>query len=81
MKQIKIKADKKTKHIGIIIKKYRKYNGFSQLEVEIAIGSGHGSISRIETGEVNPTKETLAKLINELKINQEDMMVLLGIGK
>lgn len=65
--------------IGEKISFYRKRAGMSQLELEVRIGAGQGSISRLENGQINPTKETLHKIIDELGIPSRDAAILLGI--
>lgn len=57
---------------GEKIRNFRKRAEMSQLDLEVAIDASNGSISRIESGEVNPTKETLLKLIDELDLNLYD---------
>lgn len=65
--------------IGQKLRNYRKQAGISQLELEMMIDTSPGSISRIENGEVNPTKETISKIIEVLKISTTDAATLLGI--
>lgn len=40
------------------LKLFRKSLNISQFSLEIMIGAASGSISRIESGHTNPTKET-----------------------
>ena len=54
--------------LGEKLRNYRKRAGISQLELEIKIDSSTVTISRIENGEVNPTKETLLKIVDALDI-------------
>ncbi len=54
--------------VGQKIKNFRKRAGKSQFELELDIDASPGSISRIESGEVNPTKETLRKIIEALDL-------------
>jgi transcriptional regulator with XRE-family HTH domain len=65
-------------HIGEKIKFFRLRAGLSQLDVELKMEASQGSVSRIETGEVNPTKETLWKLCEVLNITSTDAASLLG---
>lgn len=58
--------------LGEKIRKFRKRAGMSQLDLEVAIGAAAGSISRIENGEVNPTKETLSRIANSLSLKPSD---------
>lgn len=67
------------KNIGQLIRKLRKNAGLSQLELELEIDAAQGSLSRIENGEVNPTKETIHKLINILNPNILESSELLGV--
>lgn len=66
--------------IGEKIRSFRKRAGMSQLDLEVAIDASNGSISRIESGEVNPTKETLLKIANELKLVTFESAVLFGLN-
>lgn len=65
--------------IGQKIKQFRKRAGISQLELEMRIGTSPGSISRIESGEVNPTKETLVKIIEKLDLRNTDAASLFNL--
>lgn len=51
----------------------------SQLEVELAIGASTGSLSRIESGQVNPTKETVLSLADVYKLTGAETADLFGI--
>jgi GAF domain-containing protein len=66
--------------IGDQIKKYRKRAKKSQLDLELAIGCSQGSISRIENGEVNPSKETLVHIIDVLNLKSFEAAPLLGLN-
>jgi len=65
--------------IGEIIRNYRKAHSMSQLDLEFAIEAASGHISRIESGAINPTKETLLKIARALNLNQKDENILLGL--
>ncbi len=54
--------------VGEKIRRFRKRAGVSQFELELRINASPGSISRIESGQVNPTKETLQKVIEVLDL-------------
>lgn len=69
----------KDNNLGEKIKKYRKRAGMSQMDLELAIDAAHGSISRMESGKVNPSKETLAQLVVALNLNQIQATKLYGI--
>lgn len=56
-------------NLGNRIKFFRKRAKISQFELEGKIGASAGSLSRIESGEVNPTKETLEKIVKSLGLN------------
>lgn len=66
--------------IGQLIKRLRKNAGLSQLELELEIDAAQGSLSRIESGDVNPTKETLLKIIKILDVQVPDAVTLLGLN-
>ncbi len=65
--------------IGQKIRKFRKRSKLSQLDLEIEINASPGSISRIESGDTNPTKETIHKISEVLKLSPEELAVLFGI--
>lgn len=64
---------------GEKIKNFRKRAGMSQLGLEVEIDASAGSISRIENGDVNPTKETLFKIAEALKLNGSETASLFGL--
>lgn len=64
--------------LGNKIRFFRKRAGLSQFKLENEIGAAPGSLSRIENGEVNPTKETLEKIRYSLKINSRAFRYLDG---
>jgi transcriptional regulator with XRE-family HTH domain len=64
--------------LGSKIKYFRKRAKMSQLQLENEIGAAAGSISRIENGEVNPTKETLKKIHKKLKLTSREYRYLDG---
>jgi transcriptional regulator with XRE-family HTH domain len=66
--------------IGDKIRKFRKRSGMSQFELELQIDASPGSISRIESGQVNPTKETISKIIQVLNLRMHDAASLFDIG-
>lgn len=65
--------------IGDKIKYFRKRSGKSQFDLEILIGSSPGSLSRIESSLINPTKETIFKIIEELSLTKYEMDYLIGV--
>lgn len=64
---------------GEKIKYFRKRANISQLVLETEIGAACGSLSRIEHGIVNPTKETLFQIARVLKLNSYETAYLFGI--
>ncbi len=66
--------------IGKKIRLFRKKANISQLELELKIDAASGSISRIENGDTNPSKETLIKIIEALKLSPKDAAILFNIN-
>lgn len=64
--------------IGNKIRVFRKLNGMSQLDLELAINTSTGTISRIENNETNPSKETILRISKVLKINSLGLDYLIG---
>lgn len=67
------------KKVGEKIREFRKRAKMSQLQLEILIETSPGSISRIENGEVNPTKETIIKISNALNLSSLQSAELFGL--
>lgn len=65
--------------IGQKIREYRNRAGLSQLDLEIAIEDAPGSLSRIESGKTNPTKETIIDIAKALNLNTIEISSLFGI--
>lgn len=65
--------------VGHLIKDFRQRAGLSQLELELEIGASTGTISRFESNKVNPTKETILKLVEILGLNAYDAAQLFEI--
>lgn len=65
--------------LGEKIRHYRQRANLSQLELETEIDASVGSISRIEAGKVNPTKETLIDLGRSLSLTQQELSDLMQI--
>lgn len=65
--------------LGEKIEAFRKRAKMSQLDLEIEIGAGQGSLSRIENNQVNPTKETLLKLVDVLNLSPVESASLFSI--
>ena len=68
------------KAIGEKIKSYRARTGMSQLDLELEMEASPGMISRIERGKVNPTKETVGKIADILKLNTFEKFNLFNLG-
>jgi transcriptional regulator with XRE-family HTH domain len=64
--------------LGDKIRNFRKRSGLSQLELESEIGASSGTVSRIENGEVNPTKETVQRIAEILELNNHELDYLIG---
>lgn len=64
---------------GEKIKNFRKRAGMSQMELENELNAATGSISRIEAGKVNPTKETILQLAKIMKLTESELSDLLGV--
>ena len=64
--------------LGVRIKYFRKRAGLSQLELESSIDASPGMVSRIENGQVNPTKESVRKIADVLKLNNLEVDYLIG---
>lgn len=65
--------------LGDKIRHFRKRAGLSQFQLEIELGAAPGTISRIEAGKVNPTKETLLKIVDVLKLRSFEAAVLFNL--
>ncbi|MEO6729410.1 MAG: helix-turn-helix domain-containing protein [Candidatus Dojkabacteria bacterium] len=65
--------------LGQKIRNFRKRANKSQMDLELEIGASPGSLSRIENGEVNPTKETLVKIIEVLKLQNIEAATLFNL--
>lgn len=66
-------------NIGDKIKNFRKRAGLTQLDLETEIDCATGSISRIEAGKVNPTKETLLQISKTLKLTEKELADLMEV--
>lgn len=64
--------------LGQKIRYFRKRAGLSQMELELEIGASNGSLSRIESGETNPMKETLEKISRTLGLTLKEINYLDG---
>lgn len=66
---------------GDKIRELRSKKGISQLDLEIKAGFCPGVVSRIETGKVNPSKETLAKIAVALGLSITECAKLFGLNE
>lgn len=64
--------------LGEKIRNFRKRAGLSQLELETEIDASQGSISRIESSKVTPTKETIFDIARALKLSPTETSYLLN---
>lgn len=67
------------KTIGGKIRFFRKRAGLSQIELESEINGAAGFISRIESGTINPSKETLLKIIEALDLSAKESAGLFSL--
>lgn len=65
--------------LGEKIKYYRLRAKKSQLDLELETGLSTGTISRIENGNINPTKETLSRVAEVLKLKPSEVAYLLDL--
>lgn len=67
------------KHIGQKIREFRTRAGKSQLQLEVEIGAAPGSLSRIESGKTNPSKETIFTISKSLNLTDRQISYLFGL--
>lgn len=65
--------------IGNKIRYFRRKAGITQFELELRINASYGSISRMENGLTNPTKETLFAIASALDLTPFETAQLFGI--
>lgn len=66
--------------LGHKVRIYRIRAGMSQLELENELEASSGYISRVEVGKINPTKESIAKLTQVLKLSRQEAQDLVGFS-
>ena len=66
--------------IGQRLKAFRKYKGLTQQQLELELGLSPGHVSKIESGKINPTKETLLKISEVMQLIQNEKQILLGLN-
>ena len=69
-------TDKNT--LGAKIRFFRKRAGMSQMDLEMGINGAAGMLSRIESGQVNPSKETVLEVSKALKLNKREIDCMVG---
>lgn len=69
-----------SKSIGEKIKYFRKRARKSQIELENSINASQGSISRIESGQINPTKETILKICEALNLTDHEKSYVFSVN-
>ena len=69
----------KNRSIGARIKYFRKRANVTQFELELRINASFGSISRMENGLTNPTKETLFAIAKAFNLTGLETAILFGI--
>lgn len=63
-----------SKKLGYNLKKIRLEKGLSQGDIYRATGMDRGYISRVESGQKNPTISNLEKLAKALKISPDELL-------
>ena len=66
--------------LGRKLKSFRLRANLSQLDLEIRLGKSVGSLSRIENGSVNPSKETILLIARELNLTPSETASLFDIN-
>jgi len=65
--------------IGQRLRKFRELRGMTQQELELEIDASFGHVSRIESGQVNPSKETLNLIASAMHLTNREIDYLFGI--
>lgn len=74
------KESNHTQTIGDRVKFYRLRLEMSQLEVESKAGLSTGTISRIESNQISPSKETLFKIGLALNMEAKEIAYIFGLN-
>lgn len=64
--------------LGDKIKALRRVRGLSQFDMETDLGLGYGSISRIESGQITPTRNSLIRFSDYFNLDDREMDYLIG---
>lgn len=64
--------------IGAVVKVLREESGYSARSLSLACGLSASYVSKLEAGQSKPTVETLMKIANELKLNETEILFLIG---
>ena len=67
--------------ISELLKEARREANMTQEELANKIVTKKSCISRIENGRLNPTKETLFKIIKALELSRDDAIKIFGLDK
>lgn len=69
-----------SKTVGQKLKFFRNRSSISQFDVELGVGLATGNLSRIESGMINPTKETISRIAKFFNLSQTELAYLLDIN-
>lgn len=73
------KGRKLKNDIGRKIKMFRTRVKMTQLDLENQLNLSTGSLTKIESGKVTPSRETLLRIIEQLNLNAGESFLLLGL--
>ena len=59
----------------------REDRALSQTKLEVEAGLSFGTLSRIENGNINPTKETIIKIAQVLNLHDDEFNYLISLQK
>jgi transcriptional regulator with XRE-family HTH domain len=65
---------------GRRLRTIREQKGFTQQQLELELDASFGHISKIESGKVNPSKETILRIADILGLSQSERIILLGLN-
>ena len=64
--------------LGVVVKMIREERGFSARSLSLACGLSPSYVSKLESGTSKPTVDTLMKIATELKLNESEILFLMG---